>query len=54
MTHRTAKRRQQAAALDQALVRMFRGIEVRAIPDRIKSVVDQLDEEAPERVRRLG
>ena len=37
------------AVLDAALTGMFKALEGRALPDRILSVVDQLDEgEAPE------
>jgi hypothetical protein len=43
----------KAVALDQALTRMFRAMEQRSVPDRITSVVEQLDEGEP-RLRRLG
>ena len=38
---------QKKAAVDAALRDMFRALETRALPDRIRSVVDQLDEGEP-------
>ncbi len=34
----------KTVALDAALKGMFKALETRALPDRIRSVVDQLDE----------
>lgn len=49
---------QKKAAVDAALRDMFRALENRALPDRIRSVVDQLDEgeaaSAPKQRRRGG
>ncbi len=42
-----AHKREKAAALDKGLKGMFRAIEDRPLPDRLRSVVDQLDEGAP-------
>lgn len=45
------------AVLDAALVGMFKALESRALPDRILSVVDQLDEgepPVPVKTRQLG
>ena len=39
--------RKMAATLDAALRGMFKALEQRALPDRIRSVVDQLDEGEP-------
>lgn len=36
--------RNKVAALDAALKGMFKALENRALPDRVRSVVDQLDE----------
>lgn len=42
-----AQKREKAAALDKALRGMFRALETRPLPDRLRSVVDQLDEGQP-------
>lgn len=36
--------RRDKAALDKGLKGMFRALEARPLPDRLRSVVDQLDE----------
>jgi hypothetical protein len=54
MSSHTACERNDAAALDRALGRMFRALEMRALPDRVRSVVDQLDEGETERLRKSG
>lgn len=42
-----AQKREKVAALDKALKGMFRALETRPLPDRLRSVVDQLDEGQP-------
>lgn len=42
-----AQKREKAAALEKGLKGMFRALEDRPLPDRLRSVVDQLDEGAP-------
>lgn len=42
----------KTAALDAALKGMFKALENRVVPDRVRSVVDQLDEGAPSKVER--
>ena len=37
-------KRETASALDKALQGMFRALQSRPLPDRLRSVVDQLDE----------
>lgn len=39
-----AQKREKAAALEKGLKGMFRALEDRPLPDRLRSVVDQLDE----------
>ena len=39
-----ADRKVKTEALDAALKGMFKALENRALPDRIRSVVDQMDE----------
>ena len=40
------QKREKAAALDKGLKGMFRALQDRPLPDRLRSVVDQLDEGA--------
>lgn len=39
-----AEKREKVAALDEGLKSMFRALQDRPLPDRLRSVVDQLDE----------
>ena len=39
--------REKASALENALKGMFRSLQSRPMPDRLRSVVDQLDEGEP-------
>ncbi len=43
-----AHKRDKAAALEKELKGMFRALEDRPLPDRLRSVVDQLDEGQPD------
>ena len=40
----TVAERDKASAIDKALKGLFRGLQNRPVPNRIRSVVDQLDE----------
>lgn len=40
----TVAEREKASALNKALKAMFRALQNRPLPDRVRSVVDQLDE----------
>ena len=42
-----ARKREKAAALEKGLKGMFRALEDRPLPDRLRSVLDQLDEGQP-------
>jgi len=54
MVRKTPAEAGKAQALGRGLRAMFRALEQRALPDRLRSVVDQLDEgdAAPPRKRR--
>jgi hypothetical protein len=43
MTRTTARRRDDPADLDRRLHRMFRGLQGRAMPERLKLVLAQLE-----------
>lgn len=44
MAGKTASRREKLSALDKGLKGLFRVLQGRPVPDRLRSVVDQLDE----------
>lgn len=41
------RKRERAAALDASLKGMFRALQARPLPDRLRSVVEQLDDGSP-------
>jgi len=55
MVRKSPAEARKAQALDKGLRSMFRALEQRALPDKLRSVVDQLDEgeAAPPRKRSL-
>lgn len=53
MARKTADR-DLAAALDKGLRDMFRSMENRPVPDRVRSIVDQLDEPEIEPLKKRG
>lgn len=53
MPRKTADR-DLAAALDKGLRDMFRALETRPVPDRVRSITDQLDEPEIEPLKKRG
>ena len=51
---KTTAEREKAKILGKTLKGMFKALETRPVPDRLRSVVDQLDEGAPAPTRKAG
>ncbi len=54
MAQKTPSADDRAATLGKGLRAMFRALQNRPIPDRLRSVVDQLDEGEPQPERKAG
>lgn len=54
MAGKTVADREKTRAIGQALKGMFKALQSRPVPDRLRSVVDQLDEGQPESKRKAG
>jgi hypothetical protein len=54
MARKTAADGQKASALSRTLRGMFKSLEARPVPDRLRSVVDQLDDGAAGKLKKSG